>query len=503
MISNLNDIPESGDLNETPLPRLLVHLHRSSYEGALELSHDRSHKRFLFQRGAPVLAESNLASETLSPQLMDEGRLSREDLERVGEYMARKGCREGVALLALDLLRPKALFVALKDQVRRRLLEAFGWPKGRYRLDPEAEQNEDIQPFRCDPIGLLQEGLETHWSADRILADLTPRVEQFPRPGGGFDRLTARLRSDPATQALLAELDGQRSLGQLLGSAVGSHRALAAAWLLDAEHVLEYRSSPTGGESRAGPADFESEIEIEVNEAGKTAVQREPGTHALESESNRTRDTDDRAARLRAEIEAQRGAATSLDHYGLLGLESDATPAAIKKAYFRAAKQYHPDALARLGLEDLKEGAEEVFTRVSQAFEILSDERRRRDYDSSLRGEAPEIDTRRPAQAETSFRKGELLLRMGDFKGALEYLGPAVELWPEESAYQSALGWALYKKHPSEALEAQPHLDRAVELGPDDPVAHFRLGMVLRAAGEEESAARHLARAKQLDPNVG
>jgi hypothetical protein len=39
------------------------------------------------------------------------------------------------------------------------------------------------------------------------------------------------------------------------------------------------------------------------------------------------------------------------DYYALLGIEREAAPAAIKRAYLDAAKRFHPDALARAGLD--------------------------------------------------------------------------------------------------------------------------------------------------------
>ncbi|MCA9658257.1 MAG: DnaJ domain-containing protein, partial [Myxococcales bacterium] len=90
---------------------------------------------------------------------------------------------------------------------------------------------------------------------------------------------------------------------------------------------------------------------------------------------------DDRGAALRGEIEQLIGQLGDLDHYSALGLEADANAAQIKKAYFKAAKKYHPDALARLGLGDLKEPAAQVFARIAEAFETLSDTEKRAAYD--------------------------------------------------------------------------------------------------------------------------
>ena len=190
-----------------------------------------------------------------------------------------------------------------------------------------------------------------------------------------------------------------------------------------------------------------------------------------------------------------------LDFYQLLGIERDASTGAVKKAYIRAAKRYHPDTLARLGLDSVKQVAARVFSRVAEAYGVLRDAEKRAQYDS-IDANDPEIDTTSLAQAETFFRKGEILVRMGDFRGALQFLENAVELWPEESAYQSTLGWSLYKKNPSEPLRAREHLEMAVGLAPKDAVAHFRMGIVLRALGEEQAALDSLSYAKQLDPSA-
>jgi tetratricopeptide (TPR) repeat protein len=150
----------------------------------------------------------------------------------------------------------------------------------------------------------------------------------------------------------------------------------------------------------------------------------------------------------------------------------------------------------------LRDVAEQVFARIAEAHEVLADPELRRDYDSGEAGGAEDMDVARVVQAEALFRKAEILLRAGNFGGALEFLRPAVVMWPEECAYQSALGWALYKKTPPDPKLAREHLDKAIALDRDDAVAHFRLGVVLRALGEKDAGEAALARAKQLDPKV-
>jgi molecular chaperone DnaJ len=65
------------------------------------------------------------------------------------------------------------------------------------------------------------------------------------------------------------------------------------------------------------------------------------------------------------------------DYYKVLGVSKDASPEEIKKAYRRLARQNHPDA----NRGDPK--AEERFKEVSEAYSVLSDPARRKEYDET------------------------------------------------------------------------------------------------------------------------
>ena len=127
-------IPASGELEQHSLPQLLMDMHRAQFTGRLELERDRCKKAVLFDRGAPIFAESNLASESLGVQLMDAGKITRLDYSKIVSHVEKKQCKEGNALLELGFIEPRELFVALRAQVRVRLLECFGWPRGSFSV---------------------------------------------------------------------------------------------------------------------------------------------------------------------------------------------------------------------------------------------------------------------------------------------------------------------------------------------------------------------------------
>src|ERR1043165_7189398 len=63
------------------------------------------------------------------------------------------------------------------------------------------------------------------------------------------------------------------------------------------------------------------------------------------------------------------------DFYKILGVKKDAKPDEIKKAYRRLARKYHPD------VNPGDKAAEDRFKQMSEAFDVLSDPKKRKVYD--------------------------------------------------------------------------------------------------------------------------
>jgi Ca-activated chloride channel family protein len=93
----------------------------------------------------------------------------------------------------------------------------------------------------------------------------------------------------------------------------------------------------------------------------------------------------------------------SPDYYAILGVLRDALQEEIKRAYFDAAQRLHPD-------KNVAAGETELFLEIQQAYEVLSNPKRRNLYDATL---PPEISGNSVLKHEILFSRPNLV-RLGE-----------------------------------------------------------------------------------------
>ena len=124
------------------------------------------------------------------------------------------------------------------------------------------------------------------------------------------------------------------------------------------------------------------------------------------------------------------------DYYGSLGVKKTATPEEIRKAFRKAARRYHPD------VNPGDKRAEEKFKEISEANDVLSDEKKRKVYDQ-VGFYSDQID---PAQAEAYARHQNAPQSPVDF-GGFDFSGfqggPGQQPDPQAGAGSSS--WGSFK----------------------------------------------------------
>lgn len=133
----------------------------------------------------------------------------------------------------------------------------------------------------------------------------------------------------------------------------------------------------------------------------------------------------------------------SKDPFKVLGLSREASQVDIQRAHRKLVRKYHPDA----NPEDPR--AEERFKEVQHAYEVLSDEMKRRQYDEGLRTSSRGRSGRPRAEASSRTGDGtthtvdlsELLAKLANLssEGAGGRKGGSYELQGEEVAHLAKL----------------------------------------------------------------
>jgi tetratricopeptide (TPR) repeat protein len=196
------------------------------------------------------------------------------------------------------------------------------------------------------------------------------------------------------------------------------------------------------------------------------------------------------------EIEARAASIGSSNYYEILNVDRTAPTTAIQAAFFHLAKKWHPDRLpAALG--PAKEAATRIFSRMSEAHQVLTNDEQRVEYERLMRegGAAPDEQemVQRVLRAATAFQKAEVLARRSNYEEAEKLAALAVESDPDQAEYL-ALHADLLSMRPERATLGYADLVKMVNQAkrkqPDNMKVRLYRARVLKRAGELELAHR-------------
>jgi DnaJ-class molecular chaperone len=83
-------------------------------------------------------------------------------------------------------------------------------------------------------------------------------------------------------------------------------------------------------------------------------------------------------------VDRAHAALDQTDYYRVLGVSSAATEREIRDSYYKLAARLHPDIHGEGTDEEFRGRLTTVFSRVVEAYKVLSDRRKRADYDAAL-----------------------------------------------------------------------------------------------------------------------
>ena len=105
-----------------------------------------------------------------------------------------------------------------------------------------------------------------------------------------------------------------------------------------------------------------------------------------------------------------------MDYYEILGVERNVSPKDLKKAYKKLAKKWHPD----LNRDNLKV-AEEKMRAINVAYDVLSDEVKRLDYDKKLDSESKNQSQKKSERTTSTQRQKQTSARTSTTSGKVDF----------------------------------------------------------------------------------
>jgi DnaJ-domain-containing protein 1 len=213
----------------------------------------------------------------------------------------------------------------------------------------------------------------------------------------------------------------------------------------------------------------------------------------------KTLDVDIQMSRLRAmQMEIMHK-----DDFEVLAVPRKAKGNDIKKAYYELSKTYHPDRLPQGTDKTLTELTKAVFSRITAAYNRLSDDEKRTVYLKELEvGQAEKI-----LAAENVVEEAKGLLKSGNAQKALERFRHAASLRPPSSELQLHIIWAeLATAGPHNAksneIVAKAEMDYS-RIPPEDrhnPLFYFVKGLLFKHKGDFVMAMDSIAHAVSVKP---
>ncbi len=191
------------------------------------------------------------------------------------------------------------------------------------------------------------------------------------------------------------------------------------------------------------------------------------------------------------------------DHFEVLGVKREASPAQIKAAYFQLARTYHPDAAPRGDPPEARKLRADIFAKVSEAWGVLGEDENRTRYLEQLEsGGVGEVDVAAILKAEQLFEMATVLVRSRKYEEAAKKLDEAMELNASEPEFDVWKAWvAFLLAHDKKAQQASSAsaIEAALRTNPRCMPGYLFLGQMAKLVGDAAAAEKHFKRGLALD----
>lgn len=427
--------------------------------GQLIFRHDTVQKYLFFYNGNLVSAKTNRPQELLGEVLHKLGKITEDTYSNIDKYIEPKK-RLGEVLVKNNLISENDLREGLSYQMREILLNIFPDFDGEFKFQKREDLADQEFEFKINIPLLIEDGVR-RMKYNSALNDFFANKHPFPKSKSFFFRLTEEEKE------ILETIKGDvLSTSALQGSSFHPEVFWKSLYLFYCLDLIDVPEEDRELESKK-PAKQTTIGDMEKNIANALALSEK---------------------------------LANLDFYQLLEVGPSADQAEIKRSYFRQARKFHPDLYGRDLSHEIKSVIEGVFDQISKAYQTLSDENKRKIYDSKEQ-KVPQEDKRYWVKvAEVKFRQGKTLYDKGQYPEAIVFLEEAVKLQGDKGTYFLLLAMTQ-SKIPSLHRKSEENFLHSIRLDEWNAEGYVGLGMLYKREGLFIKAKKQFEKALSLDPD--
>jgi curved DNA-binding protein CbpA/CheY-like chemotaxis protein len=255
----------------------------------------------------------------------------------------------------------------------------------------------------------------------------------------------------------------------------------------------------------------------EATEQFRLALQVNPDCAEAENELKWLRMQSDKADRKRQldpkdqemvnRIEDLYKRLPDLNYFELLQVEADTPQDIVRKSYFNLVKQYHPDKIVDMVDEDVTVMSQEIFTAFTEAYDVLSNTKKRRNYERAIlpkQGDSDEDDEN--IRSRRLFENGKRMIARKNFEKALEFLSESLQMSPKNPVYNAYYGYCLYfydgdasSTLASRMEKSFQYMNTAIELDHESYRPYLFLARIYKQENQLDKALQYFIKASECN----
>jgi hypothetical protein len=487
-----------GDLGEIPFPVLLHALAVHSRSVVLSIERRQVKKDVILENGVPMDCQSNLLPDTLGKFMVGRGDLTEEQNLSILAKSATTGQSFSDLLVTEGVVNPHDLYKILQQNLAKKLLDAFTWKSGAFRVSSSLPEVDS--PLKVRAPQLVLTGISKFAPESEIADAMAPfEAKKFfvhrnpPVP-------LKELRLSKEHQEILRLLSQGKTLAELQAETGADRnrtlRVLYSLAVIGAAIPEDWRE-----------AEPEAEPEGVVPDADFAASA--PPLPVFSAASSPVGNADGNAVEIRNQVMEMYLRFRKLDAFDLLGINEDASREQVEKAFIEHCAKFLPARFASADLQAMEEKARDLFIAGGRAFGELSNPETRNSLIGRRQSRFRQLSSEEARNAfaiksnlldsETQFAKGMALVQQGKYADALELLQFAHDCEPQKGLYRAELAYCRYRKAPEfEAKTAIDVLRETVRIDPECGLAYYYAGLIHADNAEFADAEPLLQRAIKL-----